>query len=664
MSYWENFDRIVVLSGGNFNRRNMLDLELSNAFDKDFRKIMHKRKNLTVSYTIYKTIKFISGVISLGSLGLWVYEILHEQIILPKWLVGILFGVSFMVFIISLLYEKKGNPIKRRVIQFNEITESTQIKQFAREIFRVIRTKHPKSSNAYWQPPHGQLSDGQIVQYLAEKSEKHVDFAYSGMPYYQEYFADSIIFSEIKPSIRANGSEIKLNCKKILKSSVQEQNFHFFCGLHQPADKKDLYVYGITMLNRFLYNLYFSYNKHDKKIWSEGDKKIGIHIGQTFHDSVYKITPYNKAQQDNKKAQEESKIRLKHFINQRILHKAEKNIPKKDKVEKYYANAHKALLQLLHGASSKHYVEIYDANNPSAPTLPYEECFIHLDVVDLVPMLDPFRKEFCSAKDLMSFARLMRKRYQHHNYLRVPIKRPLVVANSIDPKSPHECTAPSCLLHDCKENTLFFIMGGAEQNYAIQAAIAAQSWKHNTSFHYRFIENKFRPYVSDFEVGTESLVHACYQSIEGTRTDISIDDDSADGKIIGKAHVYSFQMDVKQKDDASVSNTVITNCIGIYGYNAVSTKIVSMSIVCLLTTNQELIIKPYERKSTIASLIQLNRPFYIQISSNIEGKPNEDLPKQNEDLLKQWDDDDCINNHDAFEKFFRQLKIEIMESQK
>ena len=644
MNHFDAYKRIFVLSGGNFDRKNIMDLNVSNAVDDDLVSIVSFRKAWLFKYyafNIYQWFSIVTGTISLIVSAM---TAIIPQLKISLTISNMIFFVSCLAYVLSYIVGNRPNSMKNSVIHALKSKDTiNDDKKLLKRFVKILQAKFPLSADSYWKVPEGHVSDAQIIPYLMARTQKNVSLLYAGKPYYEEYFADSIILRVIDLQYN-NPDEVEKQTgvlKKILKAAYTNQRILYYYALGKENEERigkdttyerNPYVFGISFLSKFFHDIYFHYNKRgpdQSDRYLESDRPIGIHLGQKLKDGTEKTDVANR-------------MALYHLLFAALCSEYVKLfdsiIAAGEYIEEYKRDG-------IYSGSSNIVIDERQADAG-------RECCIHIEIVDIIQMINPFAKERGSFHDVALYRKTRYKEYSGYDFLRIPVKRPLVLAKRSEVKAnsyqilpsyegPISSNKDSHSSDFAEDRVMVLVMGGAEQNFALQSAIVRQSWEADAEFHYRLFENAFARSTNDFYVSSENLVHTFYKDEDIVRKDIRAEENG-----LISAHIYPMKIN---NDDY----------IGVYGYNALSTKIVAMCTVKCLTTSvaeqESDDSKGYNSAATISKIrkmIEGDVPFLIQV-----------YPIHTNctiwNLLDMWDREDIINNHERFDEFFGNLKFKV-----
>ena len=659
MNIAEEFDRILLLCGGNFDRQDTLDLEIANARDIDFINVMNHRKKWKVSYLRYKRIvafDIFLFIITIPMIGVSVIQGFNiKNLSIPSNLNEPIVFLSIAIPIAALIiwkllqkYQKRYTSLYRRLerVLGKDLFESGNDKKAMKEYYSIVRKEYPDSAEAYWLPPEGHVSDAQILPFLIERTHQNVSAIFAGQPYFDVYFADSICFRvmeycDAKSKLRADPQAYSLRqqrkmIREIIERVTDEHVIGFFMALgkdvpgNETVNKpkrftRNPYIFGISFLSKLLKEVYKSFGNEDDMYVHGKNRPIGIHF-----DDKYNIN----------------------------------NSP-----EPILIRDLRAIRFLIQSSSPCDYVEIFDDDIPvkfihgtADRATKHRICCTHLMITDIVQMMNPKQKDRGGFDSIVGYRSI--NYAKNKGDMRIPLKRALVLERKLPCMETWALTSGDERLVTYRESmptrrkNLVIVMGGAEQNYALQAIVADQTWSTSQTCHYQFYENVFFRMPTDFCVSTEDLVHAFYRQKDRERIRILVKEERRIS-----AHVYSI---------CSAQKTIL----GIYGYNAYSSKIIAMCLIYILTGGAQEFKPPiHDHKSKklieieeFQNLVFSNKPFLIQITPHCCGcsrlahcvKSNEDLLKKEDTrILDTWDNHDIINNHIEFGDFFKTLRFEV-----
>lgn len=282
----DKYDKVILLCGGNYNKKKLIDIIASLEKDKDIRKVIKFRQQFLFRYPLYLFLGIISSILLLYS----VFDNLNNMVIIFSFKSVKPFSVFVVVITMFNFLYYFNTPITS---YFNEIKEElgakgdykrTSLKEFKKS----LRTDYPKNPIACWNAVEGNISDSQIILYLKNRlGNKKTNMIYSGVPYYNELFVDSVYFriignrkkdiKKIKKIIKKNNNIhiIKYHTKSFFKSNIEKLNLRL---------NHSTYVYGISYLSRF-FELLFESQKQEND-----NEKINIYLpkGENEEDILKK----------------------------------------------------------------------------------------------------------------------------------------------------------------------------------------------------------------------------------------------------------------------------------------------------------------------------------------------------------------------------------------
>lgn len=222
MALLKEYDKITVLCGGNFNRRDLVDFEIANAMDVDFLDVMRHRKRWIFFYYVRKVYHFLAWfvfsltvllllltiaqlVISMGN-HISILEAIISNIGVA--IISLAGGVlSVILFASSKKFENRDRSQEsrfRRALGTEHLEDKNDITK-TKDYLQIIKQKYPESAEAYWLPIEGHVSDAQIVPFLTAQAKRNIELAFAGTPYFTEYFADSLCFRVVSGTSGTGG---------------------------------------------------------------------------------------------------------------------------------------------------------------------------------------------------------------------------------------------------------------------------------------------------------------------------------------------------------------------------------------------------------------------------------------------------------------------------
>lgn len=651
----DKYDNIVVLGGGNHDRNTVNEVLTSIERDPEILKVVQFRRRLYIYRILYYIILSLSIGSALSTItGVFFSEMVFASgminasiVIILKSLFGpkILFALSIIgvLSITCSFFRKKVVYFHKAVIEALDQENESRIKQqhITRDASKRLKKYHPTSPAACWNPIDGHISDAQILPYLIKKTPagKSIRLAYEGEPYYEELFVGNIQLKLIAPSGFLNVYKsvhkkfidsmlihiIKFNLMWMLKKAEPVYGSSNNSGDKEGIFESDsqfkfrlnhsTYVFGLCFLSRLLWCL-----SHDKKNL-DIQKKIFIQVDRTVL-------------QDINLSNSSRKVAVEQQLN--------------------------AIFFLFQAASSPEVLSIIDINGKlitgkNKEPNPANDLVFKLAGISMMNQRESSPKRSVPIRLAQNlFERV--KTFFSFGIMVIPIKRPIFLAKGSSIKDDQDLDSigpvfPTLLTSE-KGKTLILAIGGAEQNFGVQNLVVRQFW--NRDIRYLGLnENLFSN--ADFNMGCENLVHAIYDKniITDNKPFLVERILTQDGLSNIKSHLYCMQ-NIQIGDPKKKSEDHVVDLIGIYGFNAYSTKITALCLIKWLTMPNEEIEKDRTVKDTLKQIFDDNKSVLLQV-----------LPKNiSDDLLCDWDRNDIVNQINQFDDFYNRLFFKNMADHK
>lgn len=593
------YEKIIVLCGGNYDRKQLLKIYDALAEDKDLIDVSRFKIKFARSYIKYLML-IVIGILMTSVFGLPIFPPLFSWIIfvsgilimiypLIKTIIGLKFDIDIQK-VIAELRKKDPNKLKTDHAILNEFRKSVNQTYY----------DHPASC---WRPLEGHVSDAQtamcLVHAVNEMSAKKPDISlvYAGEPYYSNLFIDSISISIV--GSKCVNDEIR-KLKKVIEECIENHTIRYYLTACFKSNfetntnrlNHGAYVFGIRFLSQFI---------------------------SDFRDRYYGIN---------------SKQKMRVCIDEKhILPDSEKS---------------RAIEYLLRASSSPEVLEFIreeDIENSDVMTI---------KINDLIYMRETEEKE-------NAHPNTRNRKNTETNLFHLPIKLPIVLAKKSDGDN-NPAISGALLGTDRSKKTLIFAIGGTEQNMAIIPFVVNQFWSMKPSLRgVGLNENLFS--TSSWNLGTEDLVYSARRRARNyIGNDIVPRETSGSIKtsIYSFDNVRHDRRDMYKKfeDSYDKDHYCKLDLIGIYGCSAAATKMVSMllfkELFCDISFDNE-----QTDKTNLTNIYKLLcDDVDDSLLFNITRKGYETDKRK---LLDFWDENDFINNFHLVHKLIDEIEIKMIK---